>query len=185
MIRHYDMTEDLWVADRATRGAVRTTFQARHMHQQQRLEDDLNDQMEYIPEEPSFEGGSHPSQPSPIHMDEYSPGPTQFVPFVPSGSTSGSRGSKRKASMVDLMDSQFEKLTTKLDDFMDVMRSSNCHFEKISCVAEHQVIAFERRNDILTEQVGMMKRNATFQYTERNIWEMLVQMNIHKDIIMD
>jgi len=86
---------------------------------------------------------------------------------------------------MDVLDSQFDKLTTRLDGLMDVMGSGNSHFEKISMMAERQVIAFEKRNDILIEQVGMMRRNGTFQYTESDIWEMLSGMNILKPKVME
>ena len=43
---------------------------------------------------------------------------------------------------------------------------------------EQQVVAIVERNDILNKQVGMMRRKATFQYTESDIWEMLIGMNI-------
>lgn len=64
---------------------------------------------------------------------------------------------------------QFENLTTKLDNFMEVMGLSNSHFEKTSSVVEHQVVAIEKRNYILNEQVRMMCRNTRFQYTESDI----------------
>jgi len=62
--------------------------------------------MEYVPESPMFEGPYIDlTPPSPPHRDEYNPGLTQFVPFVPSSGTLGSWGSKLKAPMVDVMDS--------------------------------------------------------------------------------
>ena len=159
--------------------------QAQRKRQQTRLEVDLNDENEYIPDAPTFEGVDYHLPPSPPQMDEYSPGPTQSLPSVPSGGTSTSRGSKRKAPMVDVLNSQFDKLTTRLDGFMDVMGSGNSPFEKISMMAERQVIAFEKRNDILIEQVEMMHRNGTFQYIESDIWEMLSGMNIPEPKIME
>jgi len=177
--------EEFWGADRATGSGVRTTRQARHQCQQQRLEVDLKYQMEYVPDPPLYEGGTYPTPPSPPAMDEYSPGPTQSQPSVPSCGTSSSRGSKRKAPMVDLMDSQFEKLTTKLDGFMDVMGSGNSHFENISQAAQRQVVAIEKRNEILIKQVSMMRRMTNFQYSESDIWEMLSAMNIPDENVMD
>ncbi|KOM42507.1 hypothetical protein LR48_Vigan05g011100 [Vigna angularis] len=117
--------------------------------------------------------------------DDFPKRATQFVPSVPLGGTSSSRGSKRKAPMVDIMDSQFDKLTTRLDGFMDVMGSSNAHFEKISSIIERQVIAIEKRNEILNNQVEIMRRTPSFQYTEDNIWEMLSTMNIQEDTLME
>jgi len=50
---------------------------------------------------------------------------------------------------------------------------------------ERQVIAIEKCNDILNEQVGMMRRNETFQYTKSDIWQMLVGMNIQEPKLME
>ena len=143
--------EELCSSDRATGEGVRTASQASRIRQQRRLEVDLNDEMEYTPEPPGYEPRENAYPSSPPSMDEYSPGPTQSVPSVPSGGTSSSRGSKRKAPMIDIVDSQFDKLTTKLDGFMEVMGAGNSHFEKMSNIAERQVIAIEKRNDILNE----------------------------------
>ncbi|XP_027915989.1 uncharacterized protein At2g29880-like [Vigna unguiculata] len=95
-IRHYDLMEELWSSDRATGEGVRTASQASRIRQQRRLEVDLNDEMEYTPEPPGYEPRENAYPSSPPSMDEYSPGPTQSVPSVPSGGTSSSRGSKRK-----------------------------------------------------------------------------------------
>ncbi|KAG2391514.1 uncharacterized protein HKW66_Vig0127250 [Vigna angularis] len=101
-----------------------------------RVSVDLNQNIEYIPEQPEWTGYRDLTPPSPpSSVDEYSPGQTQSVPSVPSGGTSSSRGSKRKAPMVDVIDSQFDKLTTSLDGFANVLSSSNVHFGVISDVA--------------------------------------------------
>jgi len=65
----------------------------------------------------------------------------------------------------DIMDSKFEKLTTNLDGFMDVMGTGNSHFEKKLSIAIGQVMDIEQQNEIPNEQVNMMCRNSTFQYT--------------------
>jgi len=131
---------------------------------------------------PLHDGGSYPTPPT---MDEYNPGLTQSQPSVLSCRTSTSQGSKRKAPMVDFMNSKFKKLTKKLDRFMDVMGMGNSRFEKISFTIERQVIAIEKRNDILVEQVGMMQHMTNFHYSESDIWETLADMNIYDENVME
>ncbi|KOM48605.1 hypothetical protein LR48_Vigan07g230900 [Vigna angularis] len=95
-------------------------------------------------------GFTDPTPPSsPSSVDEYSPGQTQSMPSVPSGGTSSSRGSKRKAPMVDVIHAQFDKLTTSLNGFTNVLGSTNLHFATISNAAVRQVDAMENRNEIL------------------------------------
>ncbi|KAG2389961.1 uncharacterized protein HKW66_Vig0226340 [Vigna angularis] len=106
--------------------------------------------MEYILEDPIYSGFTDPTPPSsPSSVDEYSPGQTQSMPSVPSGGTSSSRGSKRKAPMVDVIHAQFDKLTTSLNGFTNVLGSTNLHFATISNAAVRQVDAMENRNEIL------------------------------------
>ncbi|KOM51957.1 hypothetical protein LR48_Vigan09g061600 [Vigna angularis] len=125
-IKHYDLMMDLWAADRATGSGVRTARQASRQRVGPRVQLDLNQNMEYISKEPIYPGYRDPTPPSPPpSVDEYSLGQTQFVPFVPSGGTSSSRGSKRKAPMVDVIDARFDKLTTSLDGFTNVLGFTN------------------------------------------------------------
>ncbi|KAL2337662.1 hypothetical protein Fmac_012108 [Flemingia macrophylla] len=46
------------------------------------------------------------------------------------------------------------------------------------------VIAIERRNDLINEQINVMRRTSTVQYSESDIWEMLVCMNLPDEQIM-
>jgi len=62
-------------------------------------------------------------------MDSYSSCFTQFGLFAPSDGTPSFKGSKRKTLMVDVMGTQFDKLTTKLDVFVDEIRTGNALIE--------------------------------------------------------
>ncbi|KOM27465.1 hypothetical protein LR48_Vigan412s000700 [Vigna angularis] len=153
--------------------------QARRQQVGPRVQVDLNQNMEYIPKEPTYQEYRDPTPPSPPpSVDEYSPGQTQSVSSVPSGGTSSSRGSKRKEPMVDVIDAQFDKLTTSLDGFTNVPNSTNVHFDVISGAAVRQVTAMEDRNQILC-------RSSTYTYTEGDIYEMLSAMNIADENLLD
>ncbi|KAG2409341.1 uncharacterized protein HKW66_Vig0000060 [Vigna angularis] len=147
---------------------------------------DLNQNIEYIPEQSQWTGYRDPTPPSPPpSVDDYSPGQTQSVPSVPSGGTSSSRGSKRKAPMVDSIDTQFDKLTTSLDGFANVLSSSNVHFGVISDAAVRQVSAMEDRNEILRSQTEILRRTPNYTYTEADIYEMLTAMNISDENLLE
>ncbi|KAL2323197.1 hypothetical protein Fmac_027576 [Flemingia macrophylla] len=158
----------------------------------QSLRVDLNDNVDYIPEEQSFHQRFDATYRSPPHMNSYSPGDgpgdgTQSVPSAASGGTGGtssSRGTKRKAPMVDVMDVQFDKLTTKLDVFVDYLGQGNALTQKLSDIVERQVLAIERRNEIINEQVNVMRRTSTFQHSELDILDILVNMNLQDEQIM-
>ncbi|KAL2318661.1 hypothetical protein Fmac_032537 [Flemingia macrophylla] len=113
--------EELWGVDHATGHMARTASQARKNICTQSLRVDLNDDVDYIPEDQSFDPRFDTSYRPPPHMDSYSLGDgTHSVPSAVSGGTGGtssSWGTKRKAPMVDVMDAQFDILTMKLDEF--------------------------------------------------------------------
>jgi len=97
--------EELWAADRVTGQGVGTARQVRRCIESQSFNVDLNeDHVEYVPEPPTFHQKTEEAFPSPPRVDSYSPAPTYSTP---SAGNSSSRGSKRKAPMVDLIDAQF------------------------------------------------------------------------------
>ncbi|KOM34714.1 hypothetical protein LR48_Vigan02g086400 [Vigna angularis] len=159
--------------------AVTMRFEAEDEVWADLIQVDLNQNMEYIPEEPTYQEYRDPTPPSPPpSVDEYGPGQTQSVPSVPSGGTSSSRGSKRKAPMVDVIDAQFDKLTTSLDGFTNVLDSTNVHFGVIYGAVVRQVSTMEDRNQIL-------RRASTYTYIEGDIYEMLSAMNIVDENFLD
>ncbi|KAL2342518.1 hypothetical protein Fmac_003803 [Flemingia macrophylla] len=187
-IRYYDLMEELWGLDRATGHMARTARQTRRNITQSTFTVDLNDDVENIPEEQPFDIGFDTAYRSPPHVDSYSLGDgTQSIPSAAStgtGGTSSSRGTKRKAPMVDVMDAQFDKLTTRLDVFTDYFGRGNDLTQRLSDIVERQVVAIERINDLINEQINVMRRTSTFQYSESDIWEMLVAMNLPDEQIM-
>ncbi|KAG2380369.1 WRKY transcription factor 4 WRKY DNA-binding protein [Vigna angularis] len=185
-MKHYNLMVELWAADRAIGSGVRTASQARRQRVGPRVSVDLNQNIEYIPEQPEWTGYRDPTPPSPPpSVDEYSPEQTQSVPSVPSGGTSSSRGSKGKAPMVDVIDSQFDKLTTSLDGFANVLSSSNVHFGLISNAIVRQVSAMEDRNQIIRSQTEILRRTPNYTYTEADIYEMLSAMNIADENLIE
>ncbi|KAL2338656.1 hypothetical protein Fmac_013102 [Flemingia macrophylla] len=187
-IRYYDLMEELWGVDRATEHMARTARQARRNISTPSFSVDLNDDVDNIPEEQPFDPGFDSAYRSPPHVDSYSPGDgTQSIPSAAStgtGGTSSSRGTKRKAPMVDVMDAQFDKLTTKLDAFTDYFGRGNELTQRLSDIVEKRVVAIERRNDLINEQINVMRRTSAVQYSELDIWEMLVCMNLPDEQIM-
>ncbi|KAL2334211.1 hypothetical protein Fmac_015424 [Flemingia macrophylla] len=180
--------EELWGVGRATGHMARTARQARTNMGTSSFRVDLNDDVDNIPEEQPFDLGFDTTYRSPPHVDSYSPGDgTQSIPSTAStgtGGTSSSRGTKRKAPMVDVIDAQFDKLTTRLDVFTDYFGRGNELTERLSDIVERQVVAIERRNDLINEQINVMRRTLTVQYSESDIWDMLVGLNLPNEQIM-
>ncbi|KAL2325438.1 hypothetical protein Fmac_024496 [Flemingia macrophylla] len=140
LIRYYDLMEELWGADRAMGHMARTARQGHRNIGTPSLTVDMNDDVDNIPEEQPFDPGFDTTYRSPPHVDFYSPDDgTQLIPSAAStgtGGTSSSRGTKRKAPMVDVMDAQFDKLTTKLDVFTDYFGRGNDLTQRLYDIVE-------------------------------------------------
>ncbi|KAL2333233.1 hypothetical protein Fmac_014446 [Flemingia macrophylla] len=160
-IRYYDLMEELWGADRATGHMARTARQARRNISPSTFTVDLNDDILVMV------------------LGQY-----RLLCISGTGGTSSSRGTKRKSPMVDVMDAQFDKLTTRLDVFTDYFDRGNNLTQRLSDIVERQVIDIERRNDLINEQINVMRRTSTVQYSELDIWEMLVCINLPDEQIM-
>nr|KYP48369.1 Putative nuclease HARBI1 [Cajanus cajan] len=123
-IRYYDLMEELWGVDRATGHMARTVRQARRNI------------------------GFDTTYRSPPHIGSCSSvDGTQSVPSTASGGTTGtssSQGTKRKATMIDVMDAQFDRLTTRLDAFTDYLGQGNALTQRLSDIVERQVVAIEK-----------------------------------------
>ncbi|XP_014511801.1 uncharacterized protein At2g29880-like [Vigna radiata var. radiata] len=185
-IRHYDLMMELWAADRATGSGVRTARQRRRQDNAPRVSVDLNENIDYIPEQPDWTAYRDPIPPlPPPSIDEYSPRNTQSVPSVPSGGTSSSRGSKRKAPMVDVIESHLERMSTNLEGFTTAMNSSNVHFGVISNAAVEQVATMKERNDILRSQTEVFRRTQSYTFNESDIYEMLCGMHIPDESLLE
>ncbi|KAG2390748.1 uncharacterized protein HKW66_Vig0253140 [Vigna angularis] len=142
--------------------------------------------IEYIPEQPDWTTYRDPTPASPPpSIDEYSPRNTESVPSVPSGGTSSSRGSKRKAPLVDVVDAHFSGLRTSLDGFTDALTSSNVHLGVISNAAVEQVSTMKDRNEILRSQTEILRRTPNYTYTEADIYDMLSGMQISDETLLE
>ncbi|KAL2322065.1 hypothetical protein Fmac_026444 [Flemingia macrophylla] len=86
--------------------------------------------------------------------------------------------------MVNVVDAQFDRLTTRLDAFIDYFGRGNDLTQRLSDIVERQVVAIERRNDLINDQINVMRRTSTVQYSESDIWEMLVGLNLPDEQIM-
>ena len=98
-VKHYDLLEELYGSDRAT-GTMGST--AREVHRAFNVDNlniNLNDTFE-ADMSPNFRGFDD-SQDSPCNIESQSAGYSQSAP---SGGTSSSRGTKRKAPMSDFME---------------------------------------------------------------------------------
>jgi len=125
--------EELRAVDRATGQGVGTARQVRRRIESQSFNMDLNeDHMEYVPEPPTFHQGTEEAFPSPPLVDSYSPTPTHSTPSAPSAENSLSWRSKRKAPVMDLMDAQFQTLTTNLKEVTKAININNSNIKEFS-----------------------------------------------------
>jgi len=150
-----------------------------------------------IPESPEFDAPDAPDEdlsclPEPHVESTNSPSNTQSTPSKATGGTSSSKGSKRKAPMVDVIENQFSMLNNNLDVFGSYMKHGNevatdlVEIARIQATATQDVAAdIRRRTDYYGEHVHHQRRITSYQYSKSDIWSLLVDMSISDENILD
>ena len=191
--------EELWSNDRATGSRVRTARDMNSPPDMTNFSVNLGENnMDYIPEQPNFEEADDyvPRSPAPQFQSSDTPSDTpsntHSMPSAGSAGTSSSRGSKRKGLSMDGIDEQFAMLNTNLQQCVSSMKDGNENASQLVNIARAQAtttqdIAAEirRRNDLYAEHVHHHRRHASYQYSESDIWAMLVELNIQDEQLMD
>jgi len=130
--------------------------------------------MEDILEEPGL-NATQCETPRSVHpnVDSYNPGPNMTPPLVPSqpsqpsGGTSSSRGSKRKAPMVDVIDLQLERPNTRFEGLTDILGRGSDQSDRLCHIAKRQAISSE-----IVALSAQQVANATeenLQYNRRHV----------------
>ena len=118
-----------------------------------------------------------------------------------------------QALMVDVIDLHLERLIIRFEGLTDILERGSDQSDRLCHIAEwqaisfevvalssqrvanatkenlqynrHHVVAEEERNSIFREHTRTLRRTLTFQYSESDIWEMLVEMNIQDEDLLD
>ncbi|KAJ1401351.1 Myb/SANT-like domain [Sesbania bispinosa] len=122
-IRHYDLLRGLFGSDRAARRKAATGRQAHSSLDKETI--DLNDVGEdtFMNEQGDTHVDDH--QNSTPNVESYSPA---NAPTSQSTGTSGSRGTKRKAPMIDLVETQMKKLIAGIGLVADALSNGNAMY---------------------------------------------------------
>ncbi|OIW19530.1 hypothetical protein TanjilG_06985 [Lupinus angustifolius] len=104
-IKNYDILEELYGADRATRKHAKTSKQRTKQWEKETI--DLNDCSENVEIHHPNVSMNDEQQFSPPNLDAFSP---QYAHSNHSTDTSTSRGTKRKRNMVEIMEAQYERM---------------------------------------------------------------------------
>ncbi|KAJ1376778.1 Myb/SANT-like domain [Sesbania bispinosa] len=186
-IRHYDLLKGLFGADRAGGQRAKSGKQILKNYENQTI--DLNEGGEDTSMHDQEGTTQEDVQNSAPNVEAFSPA---SAPSNQSTGTPGSRGTKRKAPMVDLIESQVEKMSVGIGLVAEALNSSNDISDKLHnvaerqvtvaerqvTVAERQVAATERRNDIYLEQLTVLRQSRSRVYTEAEVWELLCELNV-------
>ena len=154
--------------------------------------------MDYIPEQSNFEEADDyvPRSPAPQFQSSDTPSDTPSntpsMSSTGSAGTSSSRGSKRKGPTMYDIDEQFAMLNTNLQQYVSSMKDENENASQLVNIARAQattaqdiVAEIRGRNDLYAEHVHHHRRHASYQYSESDIWAMLVELNIQDEQLMD
>ncbi|KAJ1429105.1 Myb/SANT-like domain [Sesbania bispinosa] len=186
-IRHYDLLRGLFATDRASGRKAATGRQAHSSYDKEPI--DLNDVGEdtSMNEQRDTQVDDHPN--STPNVESYSP---TNAPTPQSTGTSASRGTKRKAPMIDLVETQMEKMIAGIGLVAEALSKGNDISEKLQNVAERQasinerqltmaerqVVAIEKRNELYHDQLTVLRHSRPRIYTEADVWGLLTEINV-------
>ena len=184
-VKHYDKLYDLYAADRASGKYAESASDMLHRWEKERI--NLNDSLEGIDmSEPNLNLGN--DTPSAGNMDGFSP---SYGTSNHSHGTSSSKGSKRKAPMADILQTEVEKMTMGIKELTDVLREGNYYYDRSIAVAERQATVAERQATVAERQAEIAQRSLTILqqsrpriYSEEDVWAELEALNILPEVRM-
>ncbi|KAJ1416747.1 Myb/SANT-like domain [Sesbania bispinosa] len=193
-VKHYDMLKELYGADRATGRRSNTAKESQRRYERETI--DLNDSVDDVSmHDPDFNVFQE-NQFSPGNVDSFSPA---YGQSNQSTGTSSSRGMKRKANQADLLEAQFDKISSGINTLAEAVKHGNFVADKLHDVAERQVQASERQvtvaekqieiaekqYQIIEKQVDIAAKHLTIiqqsrprVYSESDVWDLLTELNI-------
>ena len=93
---------------------------------------------------------------------------------------------------MDDIDEHFALLNTNLQQCVSSIKDGNENASQLVDIARAQATTTQditseirRRNDIYAEHIHHHRRHASYQYSESDIWAMLVELNIQDEQVMD
>ncbi|WJX25098.1 hypothetical protein P8452_14171 [Trifolium repens] len=136
---------------------------------------DLND-----PVRDTYMGDQHTytfdeEQEEPPIVDSYSPANGQSHQ---STVTSGSRGTKRKASMNDFVEAQLDKMTSGIGLVADALNKGNCISDQLNDVAKQQVVISERQVAAIEKRNEILQNSRPRVYSAAEVWSMLSELDL-------
>ncbi|CAL0309510.1 unnamed protein product [Lupinus luteus] len=138
-IKNYDILEELYGADRATRKHARTSKQ--RMKQWEKETIDLNYCSENVEIHDPNVSMNDEQQFSPPNLDAFSP---QYAPSNQSIDTSTSRGIKRKRNIAEIMEAQYERMHVGIMFVAEALKDGNSLSNKLHNAAKRQVAIAEK-----------------------------------------
>lgn len=115
----------------------------------------------------------------------------QNGPTNSSADTHTSKGKKRKRTMVELVEDQYEHMNEGIMTIAEALKEGNAVSKEIHQVAERQVEIVERQVAVIEKQVEIAEKQLTVMqqtrprhYSESDVWELLDELRVFDDYRM-
>ncbi|CAJ2654730.1 unnamed protein product [Trifolium pratense] len=192
-IKNYDMMKYLFGVDRAK---GKTSGTGKDKKKRWEKEREKEKEKEFIDLNDSFEDAGIRETES-NYVDETPLSPSNFDAFSQgqsnqSNGTTANRGAKRKAHVVEPVESQYEKVSVGIDALAEAVKDGNNRSEKLYQVVERQVVVAERQVSVAERQVDIAEKELTIiqqsrprHYSESDVWNVLTDLGINNNCKMD
>jgi len=115
----------------------------------------------------------------------------QNGPTNSSADTHTSKGKKRKRTMAELVEDQYEHMNEGIMTIAEALKEGNAVSKEIHQVAERQVEIAERQVAVIEKQVEIAEKQLTVMqqtrprhYSESDVWELLDELRVFDDYRM-
>ncbi|XVF53721.1 hypothetical protein PTKIN_Ptkin05aG0121400 [Pterospermum kingtungense] len=106
----------------------------------------------------------------------------EYAPSINSQGTSSSKGTKRKASMMEMLATQYEKLNANFERVSNALERGN---ESVSDALQRGNVIAERGNDIAERSLTILESGRPHYYKEEQIYTELEKIGVLPEFLMD
>ncbi|XLT65165.1 hypothetical protein HN873_021604, partial [Arachis hypogaea] len=195
-IKHYDKLFEIYGTDRATGKHAESAKEKVKRWEKNKEKFNLNDDDSFLNMEEEWN-----EDPVTPHATSFTMGHSPEIGLSNQSTGSqgtSSRGTKRKTTMSDKLESEMETMSKGIQALTDMMKDGNHFYERSINIAEKQVLTAEEQVQVAKEQVQIAKQQVRIAerglvileqsrpriYSENDVWTELENLGVMPELCM-
>ncbi|QHN83866.1 L10-interacting MYB domain-containing protein [Arachis hypogaea] len=195
-IKHYDKLFEIYGTDKATEKHAESAKEKVKRWEKSKEKINLNDDESFLNMEEEWN-----EDPITPHATSFTMGHSPEIGLSNQSAGSqgtSSRGTKRKTTMSDKLESEMETMSKGIQALTDMMKDGNHFYERSINIAEKQVLTAEEQVQVAKEQVQIAKQQVRIAerglvileqsrpriYSENDVWNELENLGVMPELRM-